>query len=727
LTTAPSTARSREFPEERFELVTTGGAAGAVLAVGAVLFAWVVRLLLALEIPTPWLLLDELVYAELSKGIADHGAFELRGESSRVYSILYPFVLAPAWFAESVPTTYGLLKTINVTLMTAASIPVYLLARQVVTRGLALVAALLTLTIPAFVVTGALITENAFFPAFLLATYAIVLAVEAPTLSRQALALAAIGLAAGFRFQGLVLLAVFATALAFRLLFDWRGRRARPHPLLSELVRYAPAAVTIALATLVYVGYKLSQGRSFSSGLGAYAGLTAVDYSLQDIAYWIGLHFIEIGYAVGLAPLTALIVLLVLALRSPAEFTAAERAFLAVAAAAVIWIVITVGTYASHFAERVEERNMFHLAPILFCALVLWLARGMPRPRTLIAVAALLPALLLVLLPLGKMFEPASRSDSYSLIALLRVSQFLDSVTMTKLLLVAGGLATAAFLIFVPRRLAQPILPVGLAFFLIAGSYAVYGSIRDYSQNLARVSGSSAQDWIDDRAGRQPRAAFLFGAGVDPWQEAGIGWQTEFWNRSIERVYHMRPFYSSFPEREATADPRTGRITLAEGGPGEHPSYAAVLAPMVLAGEFVSGHYPVALYRLDRPLRATVVPSGLYPDGWTGRQASLSVYESPGKGPGRLTLFLTRRVRGGPEPPSTAVRARVHPIGVTGASFLGRAVVDGQSTTRLVVSTPAPPFRLELTVDRTFAPADIGVEDSRELGVRFDFRLTRRG
>jgi hypothetical protein len=671
-------------------------------------------------------MLDELVYAELSKGIADHGSYELRGEPSLVYSVLYPFLLAPAWLADSVPTSYGLLKTINVTLMTAASVPVYLLARRVVSPGLALVAVLLTLVMPAFVVSGALITENAFFPAFLLAAYAMTLAVERPTLARQGFALAAIGLAVGVRFQGLVLLAVFATAVLLRLVFDQRARGAsvRARWPIVELRRYVPTAAVVLFAASGYVIYKVAQGRSFSSGLGAYAGVTAVDYSLQDIAYWIGLHFIELGYAVGLVPISALIILLGLAWRSARDFTTAERAFLAVAASTVVWLVITVGTYASHFADRIEERNMFHVAPILFCALVLWLARGLPRPRVLTAVAALVPALLLSLLPLEKLLQPEAWTDSYSLFGLLRVSEFFDSFGTTKVLLVAAGLGAAAMVVFLPARLAGALLPAGLALFLLWGSYAVYGPIEDYSQSLARVSGSRSQDWIDDRIGTSPRADFLFAAGADPGREAAVVWQTEFWNRSIGRVYYLKPFPLSFPQREATVDPRTGRITTAEGGPGGPASYAVVHEPFAVAGELVVRRFPLALYRIDRPLRATVLSDGFHSDNWTGKQASLSVFETPGNRRGRLEVFLSRQDRSYPNPPRAGVAARLARIDGAGPASTRRALVDDRRTRTLTFATPPPPFRLDVTVDRTFLPTDLGVEDSRELGVRFDYRFT---
>jgi hypothetical protein len=50
--------------------------------------------------------------------------------------------------------------------------------------------------------------------------------------------------------------------------------------------------------------------------------------------------------------------------------------------------------------------------------------------------------------------------------------------------------------------------------------------------------------------------------------------------------------------------------------------------------------------------------------------------------------------------------------------------VSAERTTRVVLGTPPPPFKVALTVDRTFLPTQLGIEDSRELGARFDYRFT---
>jgi hypothetical protein len=42
------------------------------------------------------------------------------------------------------------------------------------------------------------------------------------------------------------------------------------------------------------------------------------------------------------------------------------------------------------------------------------------------------------------------------------------------------------------------------------------------------------------------------------------------------------------------------------------------------------------------------------------------------------------------------------------------------------LATPAPPFRVEVTVDPTFSPAEFSVPDSRQLGAQVSFAFERR-
>ena len=168
-----------------------------LLCAGALLLVVVVRFWIAGRIVTPWIMVDEVIYSELAKSFEAHGDFLVRDRAADVPSVLYPVAIAPAWIADSIPTAYGIAKAINVVLMTLAAVPVYLWARRLTTPRWGLVAAALVLVMPSMLYTGVLMSENAFLPLFLAACYATALALERPTVKRQALVFGFVALAVG--------------------------------------------------------------------------------------------------------------------------------------------------------------------------------------------------------------------------------------------------------------------------------------------------------------------------------------------------------------------------------------------------------------------------------------------------------------------------------------------------------------------------------------------------
>jgi hypothetical protein len=235
-----------------------------------VLASILARFWLSRSIKTPCILSDEFIYSELAKSFVHHGHFLLRGVPSGVVSYLYPVLIAPAWLAGSMHTTYLLAKAINAVLMSLVAIPVYLWRSRIAPRSYALVAAALTLLLPSFFYTGELLTENGFFPSFIFAVFAIALVLERPTLWRQALMLLAFGLTIAVRFQGIVLLAVLPTAVLLKLIFDLLGRSGEPpgRLLRKDLVPLWPAAAALLAVSAAYVAYKHEQGVPLRSGLG---------------------------------------------------------------------------------------------------------------------------------------------------------------------------------------------------------------------------------------------------------------------------------------------------------------------------------------------------------------------------------------------------------------------------------------------------------------------------
>ena len=106
--------------------------------------------------------------------------------------------------------------------MSLAAVPAYFLARRLLSMPLALAAAVLTVAVPSMVYTGTIMTENAFYPIFILVVLAMVGWLERPTPALTAAVLALIGLAYLTRAQALAFGPAILTA---PLIFNWTQRR----------------------------------------------------------------------------------------------------------------------------------------------------------------------------------------------------------------------------------------------------------------------------------------------------------------------------------------------------------------------------------------------------------------------------------------------------------------------------------------------------------------------
>jgi hypothetical protein len=95
------------------------------------------------------------------------------------------------------------------------AVPVFVWGRRFLDRGWALAAAALTLATPALTYAGLLMTETLFYPATVLALFALARMLETPTLVRQGVFLLAVTVVAAIRLQAVVLLPVLVVAAVF--------------------------------------------------------------------------------------------------------------------------------------------------------------------------------------------------------------------------------------------------------------------------------------------------------------------------------------------------------------------------------------------------------------------------------------------------------------------------------------------------------------------------------
>jgi hypothetical protein len=697
--------------------------------VGALLLAAIgIRIWLSGQIVTPWIMVDELLYTETAKSLASSGHYLVRGQPIHNVSVLYQSAIAPAWWAGSMSTTYALAKAINVVLMTLTAVPLYLWARRLVAPTRAVIAVVLFLLLPSLIYTGMMMTENAFLPAFTLAAFSIALALERPTLLRQVCALGVILLATFVRLQGLVLLLVLPVAILLKVLFEVRVSR-RPHLLrfaAEELRRYWPSAVLLAGAVLAYVLREVAKGRSVTSGFGSYQVVANGNYSFGAVRHWVVLHFAELPLVVGVLPACALLLLAGLAVTRYGTRNQAERAFLAVAVAAVPLVVIEAAAFASRFSFRVEERYMFFVAPLLLLAFVLWLDRGLPRPLVLTVVAAAIPALLFLRLPLGSLLNVSILSDTFGLIPFLRLSDHLSGgVSAARTVLLLGGLAAALLFLLWPRR-AYPtiVLPAALAAFFIVSSYPIARTLHNYSVNLRNTAGTdSSPSWVDHRLGTGANATFLLGTTADPWPETLALWQTEFWNRSLRGVANLgAPEAGALAETGARVDPASGFVVNSVTGAPVRARYVVSDQPFRLAARAIAIRPPFVLYRTPGRLRVSETTAGVYGDGWMGADASFTRFTRTRRG--RIVVRLSRDAWRGPDVPGHVTIAVAPRNGATTGKPIAtrRWVIHRGRTREFLLPTPAEPFAVAVHVTPTFSPSAYGQPDTRQLGAQVQFR-----
>jgi hypothetical protein len=714
-------------PSGRFGLVLEHAAAPTILLLGGLgLLVVTVHVLLGLRIETPWILLDELVYAELAKGIAEDGRLLIRDEPTSYLSFLYPLLIAPAWLASSMETTYSVVRVINAILMALTVVPVYLWARRLMSSTYAAITTVLTLLLPSFLYSGMVMTENAFLPAFLVAAWTLALALERPTLLRQAFAVAAIALAASVRLQGLVLVPIMLTAVAADGLLDSRTRGGTGilAALRARVRAFRYSLILLGVLALAYALVKYIQGEPLLTGLGAYQVVGEADYAFVETTRWTLYHAAELALSVGFVPVSAFLLLLAMAAWAGAS-SAAERAFLAVTASAALWLVPVVAAFAGRFVMRIEERNLFYLAPLFLLALGLWVSRGAPRPLFAAILAALTPAVLVFFLPVADFLNLRSLSDTFGLLPFLRLAAELDGgLESAESVAVAGGFVAALLFLALPRALARIVLPAAVGCFLVVMSYNVSREIQDYARSIRAITYGNNGNWVDDQIGEGSEAVYLLGGGADTGEEFSRLFQTEFWNRSLGPVYRVGATPSTgLYELGAAVDGSTGLILGPDGEPIRSAYVVAAAPGFELNGRLLTENSRVALYRVPGRVGLASTRTGVYGDGWMGPNASYTRFATPGDRPGRVRVVVSREAWTGPDVPGR-VDIRVgtsSPQGIERVTAERRWVVHSGKYRVFTMPSPPPPFRVEVAVNPTFSPSSYGQTDPRQLGAQVLF------
>jgi len=558
-----------------------------------VLASAALRFWAATGVATPWITPDEETYALLGRSLYSSGSFEILGQTTHFYSLISPALAGLPLRLHDLGAGYTLLKGIQALVMSLAAVPVYAWARSLASRGNgarawpALLAAALTLAIPGLAYSGLVMTEVAFYPLAVLAAWTMARALTRPTLANQALAVAASVLAAATRLQAVVLVPVFVTAVLLVAVFERRPR---------AVLRYRPALLGFALASVGWVAWRLSSNEPASGLLGAYRAAGEVSYSASDAVLYTRWHLADLVLFTGVVPFCAALVLLVGAFLGR-ERAAEVRAYLAVAAALCAGFVVEVAIFASRHVGHLAERDLLALAPVCFVGLAVWLDRGAPRPFVATAGAAALALVLVLSLPLGKLVALAAIPDSFTIIPLYRLRvrwPGLDVQLLVDLLVAAAVVAFA----LLPRRfrLALPVALV-LAFISVSASRVVAAQAKLSGQPVA----TDSNRWIDDATAGP--VTYLYSDDI-PFVSV---WQSLFWNRSVDRVYSLleaRVTGLTDIQGPSVGPKPDGRIVLADGSPARG-GYVVASSALSFFGSQVAYRFApsLVLWKVEQPLR----------------------------------------------------------------------------------------------------------------------------
>jgi hypothetical protein len=602
--------------------VRTGWLLAGLIAVSAL-----VRYAAARDIDGLWIIPDESIYAALGKSLYETGRLAILDGPLAAYSLVYPALIGLPLALAGPETGHAILKVIQPAVMSLVAVPVYLWGRTMMPRGLALLAATLTLAVPGLLYSGLLMSHVAAYPVTALALWASARALERSTLVDQLLAVGAIGLAIATRLQALALVPALVTAILIKAALERKPR---------SILRFAPTGVALAAPVLLWLGWRLALGGHWSSGLGPYASAGTQSYSLDEIVRFVGYHLGAITLVTGVLPVFALALLVVHAAtrREPSE---AVRAYVAITVAYLVWEVAEVGAFASENAERLLERDIMTLAPPLFLGFAVWLSRGAPRTWLSASAVAIVTLVPLVTTPFSRLVGADALPDSFSIAPLLELQQRDPSRDLALIVSIcAAGLA--AVFVLVPRRFVA-VLPALVLVWLVAASVASTREVtRAVEKDQQELLGDNRR-WIDDLVDSE--AGYLYGGEIY-WTTV---WHEIFWNEKLEHVFDLPYVKVPGPVPQTTLAPGPdGILRRPDGTAANGPRYLVATAEYTFVGtpvraitQYNLDTRGLTLWRLDAPLRISTALKGVRANGDMHGPARIVVYDCRG---GRLRVTL---------------------------------------------------------------------------------------
>jgi hypothetical protein len=679
-----------------------------------ILYGWQVS-----KHPAPWNFIDELQWAELSRGVAHTGRPELRSHPAALHS-LYTYFLAPAWWLGATGKAYAAAKYLNAAAVAASLFPAYGLARLFVARPAAYVVALAAAATPAVAYAGMLIPEPLAYFWSVLTVFLVAQALRRPTRATVVIALASLVIAPVVRSELAVLLPAAIVAATFAFAGSARGRRW----IGSWTTRQRLGAGVLILLAVVWAGAFVSH-HSSSWQIGTAFHHRLITYGLWAIgAYAIG---------VGILPVVVALAWALSARCRTADETTLLGLFVGVVTVFIAYTAVKASYISTTFAIRVEERNLIYVSPIVFTVAARWFTQGRFRVLPWAASAAV-AGYLIETTPYHAYEHLYSDAFGLAILEWLNRTWYFTNTDLKRLLFgilaftIAAGIASDVLRRRPSsRNLGLGALGLAAAIGALVFAWNITGEIAaaNASNSIAkdfRNTLPTPPDWIDRDTGRA-RTMFI-GRSL---QGSNAFWSIEFWNQSIGDVWSVD---ASVPPPGPGVTPDFANVD-GQVSPQLPDRYAVATPGVDMVGKVVDTAGGLQLYRLARPIRIRDSEIGVTPDGWMSTSAIYERFGGPKAPRGVAVVALSRSAACGNVPAShVVVRVSTIRINEDRQPVAGRLIALRRTT---IHSTPCdskavrvpvrPPFRIDVSADRTFQPSPY---DPRQLSVQIGFGFEPR-
>lgn len=361
-----------------------------------------VKILVSLFVNAPMGFADSYLYVKMARSIFFDNTFFFDNVQYTLYPPLYAIIIALAYLFSSMKLAFLTIKIINAFVISSSIFPIWLIAKDFLTKKRAIIAAVFaSLVVPFMAFPAYPLSENLFYPLVLFQLYFTYKAVTTMHWKWHLLAGLFLGISFLARINGFVLLLPYGLLM---LIIIIRERRL-----------FLKQSMAFLIPMIILVGsWFLRNALLFGFSLQGILGIYAVEVpgvghttTLFSQLYWIFLYCAYAIFATG-------IIFLPLALQSLFYAKNKLRLFLSVSLLALAGFVILAGIHSGAFPNwkdsRPIGRYIAQVFPLIILAGFILAEKGCIKNfnlkwsvPTLLALFLALPLVSFVLLPLNNM------------------------------------------------------------------------------------------------------------------------------------------------------------------------------------------------------------------------------------------------------------------------------------------------------------------------------------